>query len=112
MFKIITIHPLPYHHSLLPSAPLVSPSNNEVFQIDNISVTNGTLGSITGVITLTDSVSEPSATVTVASQAIGAGVTTVITLGNPIYVDKNAILAVSASGASLTFTAFVYKVVQ
>jgi hypothetical protein len=73
---------------------------------------NGTLGSITGVITLTDSVSEPSSTVTLASQAIGAGVTSVITLANPIYVDKNAVLAVSASGASLAFTAFAYKVVQ
>jgi hypothetical protein len=91
---------------------LVSPSNNEVYRIDNIGVFNGTLGSITAVVTLTNSVSEPTATVTLASQAIGAGVTTVITLANPIYIDKNAILAVSASGASLAYTAFVYKVVQ
>jgi hypothetical protein len=91
---------------------LVSPSNNEVYKVDTIGVTNNTLGSITATVTLTDSVSEPSSTVTLASQAIGDGVTTVITLANPIYVDKNAVLAVSASGASLAYTAFVYKVVQ
>jgi hypothetical protein len=93
-------------------AKLVGPTNNEVYRIDNISATNGTLGSITAVVALTDSVSEPSSTVTLASQAIAGGATTVITLANPIYVDKNAVLAVSASGASLAYTAFVYKVVQ
>jgi hypothetical protein len=93
-------------------AALVSPSNNEVYRIDNISVANNTLGSLTAVVTLTDSIAGPSASVLVASQAIGDGDTTVITLPNPIYVDKNAVLAVSASGASLAYSAFVYKVVQ
>lgn len=93
-------------------APLVSPSNNQVFKVDTIGVANGTVGSITATVTLTDSISEPSATVTLASEAVGAGVTKTIVLANPIYLDKNAVLAVQASGASLTYTAYVYKVVQ
>ncbi len=93
-------------------AALVSPTNNEVYRIDSISVANNTIGSLIAAVTLTDSIAEPSSTVTLASEAIADGVTTVITLPNPIYVDKNAILAVSASGASLAYSAFVYKVVQ
>jgi len=93
-------------------AALLSPSNNQVFKVESIQAVNGTFGSITATITITDDVANPSSSVIVASQAIGAGETDVITLANPLYVDSKAILAVSASGASIDFTAYVYKVVQ
>jgi hypothetical protein len=50
--------------------------------------------------------------VTLASVSIGAGTTHHFDLPNPIYLDSNAVLTVVASGATLDYTAFVYKVVQ
>jgi len=91
---------------------LLSPVDNQVFRIESIQAVNGTLGSLTATITITDDVSNPTSSVIVATQAIGAGETDVITLASPLYVDSNATLAVSASGASIDYTAYVYKVVQ
>jgi len=93
-------------------AALLSPADNQVYKIESIQAVNGTFGSITATITITDDVANPTSSVVVAKQAIGAGDTDVITLASPLYVDSNAILAVVASGASLDYTAYVYKVVQ
>ena len=92
---------------------LVTPTDNQVFRIDSISVSNTGIPDLTATVKLTDSVAEPTSNVTLAKQVIAGGDTTaVISLTNPIYIDKNAILTVEASGSSLAFTAFVYKVVQ
>jgi hypothetical protein len=94
-------------------AALVTPTNNEVYRIDAISAQNLTLGSITGTIMLQSGLAPPTPTVvTISSASVGAGETVTFTLPNPIYLDSNAILTVVASGASLDYTAFVYKVVQ
>ena len=89
---------------------LLSPTVNQVFRIDNISVSNTGIPDLTAVVKLSDG---EDAEVTLAKQVIAGGDTTaIISLTNPIYIDKNAILTVEASGSSLAFTAFVYKVVQ
>jgi hypothetical protein len=94
-------------------AALVTPVNNEVFRVDAISVQNLTLGSLTGTIMLQSGLAPPSPkVVTLASVSIGAGTTHHFDLPNPIYLDSNAVLTVVASGATLDYTAFVYKVVQ
>jgi len=92
-------------------AALLSPSDNEVFKVDTIGVQNATLGAITATVSIVDAI-PGSKEVILATESVAAGTTKTIALQNPIYLDKNAVLSVVASGASLAYTAYVYKVVQ
>jgi hypothetical protein len=92
--------------------PLVSPSNNQVFKVDTIGVQNATLGAITSTVSLKTTDSGSDDEVILSTESVASGTTKTISLQNPIYLDKNATLNVKASGASLTFTVYAYKVVQ
>lgn len=93
-------------------AALLSPTDNEVFRVDTIGVQNATLGDITATVSIVDSFPITGNSVVLATESVALGTTKTVLLQNPIYLDKNAVLTVVASGASLDFTAYVYKVVQ
>jgi len=90
---------------------IISPSGNQVFKVDTIGVGNQTLGSLTATVSI-KTTSGGSEEVIIATEAVAAGVTKSVSLQNPIYIDKNATLDVKASGASIAFTVYGYKVVQ
>ena len=73
---------------------------------------NGTLGSLTATVSIKTSDSGSDEEVILATESVAAGVTKSVSLQNPIYIDKNATLNVKASGASLSYTIYGYKVVQ
>ena len=91
---------------------IISPSGNQVFKVDTIGVQNGTLGSLTATVSIKTSDSGSDEEVILATESVAAGVTKSVSLQNPIYIDKNATLNVKASGASLSYTIYGYKVVQ
>ena len=90
---------------------IISPSDNQVFKVDTIGVQNATLGSLTATVSV-KTTGGGSEEVIIATESVAAGVTKSVSLQNPIYIDKNATLDVKASGASLAYTIYGYKVVQ
>lgn len=97
---------------------IVSPSGNEVFRVEAIDVLNAySGGGLPPTLTAIVRIADPDYPTTDRSVVIAKAD---ITLSEPqsliipanLFVDSNAVITVEASEASLTFTAYVTKVVQ
>ena len=86
--------------SISDTTALAGPSNNEVWQIQAISVVNATLGAINFELKCSSDISDDTVTVVVEpTQSIGAGTTVKIDLPPNFTIDSNVKLYALTSGA-------------
>lgn len=90
---------------------IISPTGNEVYRVIAISISNQSLGSLNGTVTLKTTAAGADNEVVIGEVAVNAGATSML---NPdyteIFLDSNATLDVVSSGASLQFDVYACKV--
>ena len=92
---------------------IISPTGNEVYRVIAISLSNQTLGTLNGTVTLKTSAAGSDNEVEIGGVAVNAGDTAALeptNLGTNIFLDSNATLNVVSSGASLQFDVYACKV--
>jgi len=92
---------------------LIRPTGNQVYRVECIDVLNTGIPTLTAVVSIADpDYPTTDRRVVIARQDITGTDPVSISIPSNLYVDSKAALLVEASGSSLTFTAYVTKVVQ
>jgi len=87
---------------------LIAPTGNQVYECSYIGGLNGTFGSLTLTVTLSNLAGDVK--VIMAEEVFTTGQEKAISFQNPIFVDSNAKLTVVASAATIDVTAYIHKV--